>query len=112
MDADDVESLAADILELVRRLGTDDEDVPRAGLELFAVGGHPGLAGSHDPGLRVRVSVQIGPRARLVVDEEERDARPVRLALERERAPGAALDLSGSDHVVHGASPLLDGFSR
>src|ERR671918_2839607 len=112
MNADDVEPLAADVLELVRGLRADDEDVAGAGLELFAVGGDSGLAGSHDPGLRVRVPVQIGPGARLVVDEEERDARPVRLALERERAPWAALDLSCSDDVEHGASPLLDSFGR
>ena len=44
MDADDVEPLAADVLELVGRLWADDEDVAGAGLDFFPAGGEKGPA--------------------------------------------------------------------
>jgi hypothetical protein len=89
VDADDVQPLAADILELVWCVRRHDDDVAGAGLELVAVGGEPRPPAADDPRLGVRMPVEVGPLAGLVVHEEERDARAVFLALERDRPSGA-----------------------
>jgi hypothetical protein len=101
VDADDVEALAADVLELVGRVRRHDEDVARAGLELVAVGGKSRGPAADDPRLGVGMAVQDGPFAGLVVHEEEGDARAIRLAFERDRPSGARPQLAGSDHSVH-----------
>src|SRR5262245_21366462 len=64
VDADEVAASRAEVDELVRRVGPDDEDVAVAGLDVLSVGGEPRPPGADDPGLRVGVPVQRGPLAR------------------------------------------------
>jgi hypothetical protein len=89
VDADDLQPLAADVLELVGCVRGHHDDVAGASLELVAVGGEPRRAAADDPRLRVGVTVEAGALAGLVVHEEEGDARAVFLALERDRPSGA-----------------------
>ena len=73
MDADDVESIAADVLELVWSFGRDDRDIAGADVDVLAVRREPRLSGADDPGLGIGMLVEVRPLTRLVVDEEERD---------------------------------------
>ena len=82
MNADDVESARTDILELVRRTRTDNDDVARAGVDFLPIGGEPRMTGADNPGFRIGVAVQAGARAGNVVDEKEGNLPAVRLALE------------------------------
>ena len=80
----------------------DDGDVAGAGLELMPVDRDERPTAPHDPGLGVRMAVQVRPLARLVVDEEEGDAGAVLLPLEGQRPARAAFDLAVRDDAIHG----------
>jgi hypothetical protein len=45
--------------------------------------------------------VQVAAGAGLAVDEEERDPRPMRFPLERQRAAGGAFLFARSEHFKH-----------
>src|SRR5918992_249971 len=111
MNADDVEPFAAHVLERVRHVGTDDDDVTGAGVNGLIAGGEARLAGPDDPRLRIGMLVQLGSRPGLVVDEKERHAGTIGVAFERDCAPGAGLQLTGANNSVHGRL-LLVGWSR
>ncbi len=81
MDADHAELLGADALEAVDGLGRDDDDVPGAGYDLLVAGGEARLARLDDEDLGVRVGVEVGALALVVLRDEDRDGDVV-LALE------------------------------
>jgi hypothetical protein len=85
MDANDVESAGSHVLELVRSLSLDDEDVSGTAFDLLTIHGEARLAVANDPCLRVRMLVEIRTETRFVFDEKERHAGAVGLALERYR---------------------------
>jgi hypothetical protein len=93
VDADDVESPRAHVLELVRRLWAYDCDVAGTRLDVFAVRSDPRSSAPDDPRLGVGMPVQIGPLTGLVVDQEERDTRAMGLPFERNRGCAAARPL-------------------
>jgi hypothetical protein len=70
VDADDVESLGADVLELVWSLRGYDDDVTGTSLDVPTVRRDQCLSGADDPGLGVGMLVQVRPLPGLVVDEE------------------------------------------
>src|SRR5918994_2540878 len=96
VDAHHLQRALALCAEPVRGVGPDDEDVADAGTVIDPVGRDGDLALEHHPRLGVRVLVQVGALAGLVVDEEERDARPVGLPLELHGAPGTDREVGGS----------------
>jgi hypothetical protein len=71
VDADDVEALDADVLELVGCVRRHHDGVAGTRLELVAVSSEPRRPAADDPRLRVRMTVQVGTLARLVLHEEE-----------------------------------------
>jgi hypothetical protein len=58
----------------MRGVRADHGDVAGAGLERVAVHRQQCSPAPHDPGLGIRMAVQVGALAGLVVDEEEGDA--------------------------------------
>jgi len=106
MDADDVEVVRSDVLELVRCFRAYHQDVARPRVDVPAVSGETPFSAAYDPGLGVRMPVQIRPLTGLVVDQEERDPGSVVLAFERQRAAGAALLVAGGNDLVH-LPPLM-----
>src|SRR4029453_3536713 len=96
-----VEASRPEVHELVRRVGADDEDVAVAGLQVLTLRGYPCPPRADDPRLRIGVPVQPGPFARLVVDEEERDAGAVPLAFEPQRSVRRAPLLVPPPDAVH-----------
>src|SRR5919108_6596572 len=101
MDADDLEPLRARVLELVRRVRPDDEDVARAGHNLLPVGREPRRSGPDDPRLGIGVPVQVGACTGLVVHQEEGDAGAMLPAFEPKRPAWAPRDLAVADDSVH-----------
>ena len=76
MDADDVEAVRTDVLELVRRLRAHHQDVARPRVDDLSVSGETPFPSADDPGLGVGVLVQVRPLTGLVVDQEEGDPDP------------------------------------
>ena len=74
MDADDLEPSRSCVLELVRRLAADHDNVARSRLELLAVDGDANRSSADDPRLRIRMRVEVRALTWLVVDEEEETA--------------------------------------
>jgi len=101
VDADDVESTWAHVLELVRRLWAYDRNVAGTRLDVFAVRTDPRPPAADDPRLGIGMPVQVGPLTGLVDDQEERDARAMGLPFERNRPAGAALLLARWNDLVH-----------
>src|SRR5216117_4034976 len=110
VNADQVEASRAEVDELVRRAGADDEDVPIADLQVLTVRGEPSSPRADDPRLRVRVPVEPRALARLVVDEKQRDAGAIAVAFEAQRpVPRTSLLVGSQDAVQAQASPAGAG---
>ena len=101
MYAGKLEPRRADILEAVRRLGVDDDDIAGIGVERFVADREARLAGADDPHFCVGVRVECRPLAGFAVDQEDRDGCAEISAFKEDGAIGELVLIFARDDVEH-----------
>jgi hypothetical protein len=94
--ADDAQRLVGDALEAMRRLGRDDDDVPRLDLELLVADGEAGGPCLDQEDLGIGMEVKRDALALLVLDDEDRGVDLV-AALEQRRRRAEPQVVEGDD---------------